>query len=89
MIDLEPVAREVARLLHGWDLARATGQPFTCDPVSTAAVLAFTGAAAEPEQAASREGPFGRVIDVPADAPAFDRVLGLAGRDPAWTPKRA
>jgi uncharacterized protein (TIGR03086 family) len=31
-------------VLHGWDLARATGQQFTCDPASTAAVLAFTSA---------------------------------------------
>lgn len=73
-------------VLHGWDLARATGQPFTCDPASTAIVLAFTSASAQPEQAASREGLFGPVVDVPADAPPFDRALGFAGRDPAWTP---
>jgi len=73
-------------VLHGWDLARATGQPFTCDPVSTAAVLAFTSASAQPERAASRDGLFGPVIDVPEDAPTFDRALGFAGRDPAWTP---
>jgi hypothetical protein len=35
-------------VLHGWDLAGATGQSFTCDPASTAAVLAFTGASARP-----------------------------------------
>jgi uncharacterized protein (TIGR03086 family) len=76
-------------VLHGWDLARATGQPFTCDPASTAAVLAFTSESAQPEQAASREGVFGPVVEVPDDAPAFDRALGFAGRDPAWTPARA
>jgi uncharacterized protein (TIGR03086 family) len=70
--------------LHGWDLARATGQPFTCDPDSTAVVLAFTSATAEP--GALRDGLFGPVVPVPADAPAFDRALGFAGRDPAWTP---
>jgi hypothetical protein len=73
-------------VLHGWDLARATGQPFTCDPVGTAAVLAFTSAAARPEQAAGREGLFGPVVEVPEGAPAFDRLLGFAGRDPAWRP---
>jgi len=73
-------------VLHGWDLARATGQPFTCDQVSTAAVFAFTSASAQPEQAASRDGLFGPVVDVPEDAPAFDRALGFAGRDPGWKP---
>jgi uncharacterized protein (TIGR03086 family) len=76
-------------VLHGWDLARATGQPFTCEPASTAAVLSFTEASAQPEQAASREGLFGPVVDLPEDAPPFDRALGFAGRDPAWTPPSA
>ncbi|MGZ4613959.1 MAG: TIGR03086 family metal-binding protein [Actinomycetes bacterium] len=76
-------------VLHGWDLARATGQPFACDPDSTTAVLAFTTASAQPEHAASRAGLFGPVIDVPEDAPPLHRALGLAGRDPAWTPASA
>jgi uncharacterized protein (TIGR03086 family) len=73
-------------VMHGWDLARATGQPFGCDPATAAAVLAFTSASAQPEQAASRAGLFGPVVEVAADASAFDRALGFAGRDPAWTP---
>jgi uncharacterized protein (TIGR03086 family) len=73
-------------VLHGWDLARGTGQPFTCDPTSAAAVLAFTSASAQPQEAAGREGLFGPVLDIPEDASAFDRALGFAGRDPAWTP---
>ena len=72
-------------VLHGWDLARGTGQPFSADPASTAAVLAFTTASAQPEEAAGRAGLFGPVVEVPEDAPAFDRALGFAGRDPAWT----
>jgi uncharacterized protein (TIGR03086 family) len=76
-------------VLHGWDLARATGQDFHCDPASTAAVLAFTTEAAKPQHAASRAGLFGPVVDVAPDAPALDQALGLAGRDPRWTPARA
>ena len=76
-------------VLHGWDLARATGQPFACDPASTAAVLAFTTESAQPENAANRGGVFGPAVNVPADAPAFDRALGFAGRDPGWTPTTA
>ena len=73
-------------VMHGWDLARATGQPFSCDPASMAAVLAFTSASARPENLHRREGMFGPVVEVPPDAPALDRALGFAGRDPAWTP---
>lgn len=46
-------------VLHGWDLARATGQSSSCDSASTAAVLAFTKASAQPEEADNREGLFG------------------------------
>lgn len=73
-------------VLHGWDLARSTGQRFDCDPASTTAVLAFTRQSAQPEAAASREGLFGPVVEVPEDASDLDRALGYAGRDPAWTP---
>jgi uncharacterized protein (TIGR03086 family) len=73
-------------VMHGWDLAKATGQPFRCDPASAEAVLQFTTVAAQPENAAMREGLFGPPVDVSDDAPAFDRALGLAGRDPGWTP---
>lgn len=73
-------------VLHGWDLARATRQPFRCDPASTGAVLAFTSTTAQPEQAASRIGLFGPVVQVPEDASDLDRALGFAGRDPGWTP---
>jgi hypothetical protein len=28
---------------------------------------------------------FANPVPVPAGAPAFDRLLGLSGRDPAWS----
>jgi len=73
-------------VLHGWDLARGTGQPFTCDPASTQACFEFTSRSAEPGEEAAREGLFGPVVEVPPDAPLFDRALGFSGRDPAWGP---
>jgi uncharacterized protein (TIGR03086 family) len=73
-------------VMHGWDLARATGQPFRCDPASTAAVLAFTQQSAAPDFAANRAGLFGPVIRLGDDATDFERALGFAGRDPAWAP---
>ncbi|HKT04536.1 MAG TPA: TIGR03086 family metal-binding protein, partial [Rugosimonospora sp.] len=71
-------------VLHGWDLARGTGQKYGCDPASAAAVLEFTRNAARPDNAPLRAGLFGPVVAVPEDAPAFERALGYAGRDPAW-----
>jgi uncharacterized protein (TIGR03086 family) len=77
-------------VLHGWDLARATGQEFQVDPASAAAVLEFTRQSASLEFAGSREGLFGPVVPVADDAPVFDRALGFAGRDPQWLwPDRA
>lgn len=72
-------------VLHGWDLARATGQSYDCDPTSTDVVLGFTTAMSAPGQEAGREGLFGPVVAGQADAPPFDRALRLSGRDPGWT----
>jgi uncharacterized protein (TIGR03086 family) len=72
--------------VHGWDLARATGQDYRLDEATTATVLAFTAESATPENADARTGIFGPVVEVPADAPAWDRALGFAGRDPGWRP---
>ena len=72
-------------VIHGWDLARATGQSFDCDPVSTEAVLAFAEANATIE-GSEQVGLFGPAVAVPDDAPDLDRALGFAGRRPDWTP---
>ncbi|WP_055585479.1 TIGR03086 family metal-binding protein [Streptacidiphilus griseoplanus] len=71
-------------VLHGWDVARASGQPFDCAPQLAGEVLGFLSALTEPGQEASRNGIFGPVVEVPADAPELDRIVGLSGRDPYW-----
>ena len=73
-------------LVHGWDLAVATGQSYRSDPASVQACLEFVGDRSDP--ANEPEGLFGPVVPVPDDAPAFDRLLGRTGRDPGWTPPR-
>jgi uncharacterized protein (TIGR03086 family) len=70
-------------VLHGWDLARATGQPYEVDAASVAACFEFVAPTVRPEGV---PGLFGPPIPVPDDAPAFDRLLGLSGRDPSWRP---
>jgi uncharacterized protein (TIGR03086 family) len=72
-------------VVHGWDLARAIGQPYDCDPSTLEVVLGFVGQfAGQPE---ARQGLFGPVVEVPPTAPLLDRVIGLTGRDPAWAPR--
>jgi len=86
-----PVMAQVAvdeLVLHGWDLARSTGQPFDCDPASLDAVLAFTAAMSQPGGEAGRAGLFGPVVPVASEAPALDRALGSSGRDPGWSPSK-
>ncbi|WDZ86275.1 TIGR03086 family metal-binding protein [Micromonospora cathayae] len=70
--------------VHGWDLARATGQPFRADPTVVADLLDL---AAMLGPTARQQGVFGAVVDLPTDSvDPFDRLLGATGRDPAWTP---
>ncbi len=74
-------------VIHGWDIAVASGQPFECEPELLEALRPLVLQFAAPDQQAARDGLFGPVIEVPDDAPLLDRVLGLTGRDPAWSPK--
>ena len=72
-------------VVHGWDVARASGQPYDCDRRSLEAVHGFVAQFSGSGQEAAREGLFGPVVEVPEDAPLLDRVIGLTGRDPAWS----
>ncbi|MFD9306669.1 TIGR03086 family metal-binding protein [Streptomyces sp. NPDC060048] len=70
-------------VVHGWDLARATGQVYEPDQAALRASHAFLLAAAE--EGDRGNGIFGPVVPVPDDAPLLDRAAGLSGRDPGWT----
>ena len=71
-------------LLHGWDVARATGQPYQPTDEECEAVLPIVTPDDQAPDGSGRQI-FGTVVTVPEDAPFFDRVLGLAGRDPSWS----
>jgi uncharacterized protein (TIGR03086 family) len=71
-------------VLHGWDIARATGQDYHCDPRVEQAVLETVQA--QGDMFRQYQG-FAAAVPVPGDAPAFDRALALSGRDPQWKPK--
>jgi len=68
-------------VIHGWDVAVATGQHYTVDDEVADAVLAhLAGFAAD----GPVEGLFGPVVEIADGASAFDRALALSGRDPGW-----
>ncbi|MGW7071249.1 TIGR03086 family metal-binding protein [Streptomyces sp. NPDC054855] len=70
-------------VVHGWDLARATGQAYAPDGTS----LAVARELLTPQEGdTSEDSPFGPPVPVPDEAPLLDRVIGLSGRDPGWTP---
>ena len=71
-------------VIHGWDLAKATDQPAGYAGPGLDSVYETVSHF----RAAGVEGLFGPAAPVPDGAPLFDRILGLAGRDPAWVPGR-
>jgi uncharacterized protein (TIGR03086 family) len=70
-------------VLHGWDVARATGQDYDADDDLASAVMETVQA--QGDMFRQYQG-FAAVVPVPADARIFDRVLGQSGRDPQWKP---
>ena len=68
------------QLLHGWDLARATGQDATMPAdLADAAYTMIHGRFTDDQ----RKGLFKPEIPVGPDASAQDRLLAYTGRDPA------
>lgn len=70
-------------VIHGWDIARSTGQDYEVDDDVAEAVYAQVASFAADGPV---EGLFGPAVPVPDDAPVFERALGLSGRDPGWRP---
>ena len=77
--------QQIAELaVHGWDLARATGQSIDLlDPRVAQHALAWAQRMLRPEH----RGPgraFGTEVAVAEDASIQDRLAGWFGRDPRW-----
>src|SRR5829696_1927717 len=70
-------------VIHGWDVAKATGQPVEYEGPELEAVHAMV----QQFRAGGIEGLFGPEVAVRDDAPLLERILGLAGRDPNWQPR--
>jgi uncharacterized protein (TIGR03086 family) len=77
--------QQIAELAtHSWDLVKATSQDTDLDPELAEHALAWSHQMLRPEYRGPDKA-FGLEIPVPADAPAYDRLAGWFGRDPAWT----
>ncbi len=71
-------------VIHGWDLAVATGQPY--QPAGANLEASFQLVSHTPDDPNIRRGLFGPVVIVPDDAPLLIRTLAFSGRSPAWSP---
>jgi uncharacterized protein (TIGR03086 family) len=69
-------------VVHGWDIAVSTGQPYEPSAAEVDAAASFVSSFDAPRDG----GLFGPVVPVPDDASPLNRLLGLTGRDPGWHP---
>ena len=77
------VADEI--LVHGWDIARATGQQYHADPALLEAALAFLESFTTPDAPGGDDVPFGPHHPTPPPSRTLDRAIALAGRNPQWS----
>ena len=72
-------------MLHGWDVARTSGQSLDVSDELGAELLRCLQPTLEPGRQLEVYGP---PVSVPEEASTFVRALGLSGRDPNWRPER-
>jgi uncharacterized protein (TIGR03086 family) len=68
--------------VHGWDLARATGQDFEVDDAAADVALAFYAMFDEGDRGEA----FGPPVAIAESASKLDRIVASSGRDPSWSP---
>ena len=68
-------------VLHGWDVAAATGQTARFPDEVSATVLGYLDGDGEQERA---EGWYGERVSTASDS-LLDRAVAASGRDPEWT----
>lgn len=68
---------------HGWDLAKATGQPTDLDPAIAAQLLPVVqGFVGDQMRGPDGEGLFGPAVDVPDSATSTEKLTAFLGRRP-------
>lgn len=71
--------------VHGWDIATATGQPWSPAAEPVEASIGFAEQMLTPDFQGEGKA-FAPRVDVADDAPAIERLVALSGRDPKWSP---
>jgi uncharacterized protein (TIGR03086 family) len=72
-------------VVHGWDIAVASGQHVRYPPALLQAAYQFVRATVADSPEGS-PGMFAAPVEWPDDAPLLERLVGLTGRDPGWRP---
>ena len=73
-------------VVHGWDLAAATGAPYDVDPAAATACLAFVRSFEPPADASEADVLFGPPVPLEDDATPLHQLVAATGRRPDWTP---
>ena len=73
-------------VVHGWDLAKATGQSTDLDPELGERSLEWARQNLKPQYRgdAASGASFGPEVPLSEDAPLYDRLAGVFGRRPSW-----
>lgn len=71
-------------IVHGWDIARASGQPYDAEPDDIQICIATMAPQPGEERPSGDDVAFGRPVDVADDAPPLERLVAALGRDPDW-----
>lgn len=84
-----PPSQQIAEFaVHGWDIARATGQSLPFDDDVAEAGLTWARGMLKPEYRGSEASGkvFGPEQPAPDGAAPIERLAAFFGRDPAWSP---
>lgn len=73
-------------VVHGWDIARASGQQWEVDDESRDAARAFVAMFSGPGTEEMRQGLFGPEVESPSGATPLEQLVAMTGRDPHWHP---
>jgi len=71
-------------VVHGWDVAKALGLPFSVDAELEQAALKIAQAIPDAERRLQPGTAFQPGVSAPAEATVLDRIVAMLGRSPSW-----